>query len=343
MKVLSCVPKQLSDFDEKLAWLDAMCKKHRPDIFVTTQEYFGGAVMMSHDRDFELDFLYPKLKKLNKKYGTAFVCGVQQQNKDRSNSSAIWFINEDGEYLGRVRKFALPKYDHIVTNGFGQVTPETDLFNRFKLFEICGAHVSAIFCWEVYSDILWTGLGIMKPDLIFSMIKFGANAWPKVRKNKATGLNEVVDFGYGGWKEEGRWIERLNVANLWQVKCPIVCSTNSWNLRPISMPMAGTISNIPGQAEHTLWHPTKEDKMKTIPQKVIIDEFNLDAIRTITMNKFIYKDKVGEFPPFDIGKLTMHLKINRIENRLISGREETVTKKKQKQIGIGDRKNRGLF
>jgi hypothetical protein len=320
-RVLSCVPRQMTDTNEKLKWLDSICHSYSPHIFVTPQEFFGGAVMMPKNRDFMFDNLFPKLSSIASKYNTALVVGVQERNPDNSNSTAIWFINEEGDFMGRVRKFALPRYDHVDTGGFGNVTPETDFENRFKVFKLQKMYVSAMFCWEVYSDILWTGLGILKPDLIFSMIKFGPNAWPKVTKEK--GVNRVTDFGYGRWAEvdDGGWIERLKMANVWQVKCPIVCSTNSWNLNPRCMPMCGTISGIDGQAPNDIWYPRKDDKLKEIPEKIIVTEIDEGAIRGAVQNKFIYKDLVGEFPPMTLGKFTMHLKINRIETRILAGKE----------------------
>lgn len=324
-RILSCVPQQLTDKDEKLDWLDTAMARHRPHIVVTPQEFFGGAVQMLHNRDHRFEDLFPTLQKLVLKHKCALAVGVQQRMDDKTNREAIWFINEKGKFQGSLFKFALPKYDHVATNGFGDVVPETDMMNRFKLFKMQGMLVSGVFCWEVYSDLLWTGLGLLKPDVVFSMIKFGPNAWPKVRKRK--GKATVVDFGYGTWAEGGGWIERLHVASKWQVKCPIVNSTNSWGLRPISMPICGTICEIPGQADHTLWHPTKEDKLKSVPEKIVVDEIDPARVQYALQNKFTYKDAVGDFPPFDLGRFTMMLKINRIEDRMLSGREAAVTDK----------------
>ncbi len=334
-RILSCVPRQMTDTQEKLEWLHKVCKTHKPHILVTPQEFFGGAVMMSHKRDFTYDELFPELSGICKQYGTAMVIGVQQRDDDGRNRSSIWFINEEGEYQGKVNKFALPRYDHIDTKGFGNVTPETSFDNRFKVFKLHKMYVSAIFCWEVYSDILWTGLGIMKPDIIFSLIKFGPNAWPKVQM--VNGKHTVVGFGYGRWAatDDGGWIDRLKMANVWQVKCPIVVSTNSWNLDPRCMPMCGTISGIDGQAPNDVWYPQKEDKLKTIPEKIIVTEIDENAVRAALGNKYTYKDLVGEFPPMTIGRFTMHLKINRIENRLVAGGDTKNKNVRNNQKGFG--------
>jgi len=326
MKVLSCIPKQFSTYDEKLKWLTQTARQNRPDIFVTPQEYFGGAVMMPHQRDFTFDSLFPQLSELCAELHMALVVGVQERIGS-INRTAMWFINEDGDFQGRLCKFALPRYDHVDTHGFGQVTPETDFENRFKVFKLQGLYVSGLFCWEVYSDVLWTGLGIMKPDLVFNLIKFGPNAWPKVEKIK--GLNTVVGFGYGRWAEtdDGGWIDRLKMANVWQVKCPIITSTNSWNLNPRCMPLCGIISGIPGQAEDDHWYPRKADGLKEIPSTIVVSEIDPNKIRASVMNKFVYKDLVGTLPPMEIGKYTMHLKINRIETRILAGKELKMNKK----------------
>lgn len=316
----------MTDVQEKLEWLEHVCHSYKPHILVTPQEFFGGAVMMSHRRDFHFDELFPQLSKLCKDNNMALVVGVQQKDEDGSNRTAIWFINELGEYQGRVCKFALPRYDHVATKGFGQVVPEDNLENRFKVFKLHNLYTSAIFCWEVYSDILWTGLGILKPDVIFSLIKFGPNAWPKVEGLK--GKKAVTGFGYGKWAEtdEGGWIDRLKFANIWQVKCPIINSTNSWNLNPRSMPICGCISGIDGQATDDHWYPRKSDNLKAIPEKIIVSTIDEQRVRGALKNKFAYKQAVGEFPPFSLGKYTMHLKINRIEDRLLRDMSKESTK-----------------
>lgn len=322
-KVLSCIPKQMTNKMDKLNWLIHLCQTYQPHIIVTPQEFFGGAVMMPHQRDFKFDELFPELSNICKNHNTAMAVGVQQKDDNGRNRSAIWFINEKGEYLGRLLKFALPRYDHITAKGYGQVSPEDNLENRFKVFKFHNLYVTSIFCWEVYSDLLWTGLGILKPDVVFSQIKFGPNAWPQIKT--INGKKTVSGFGYGRWAEvdDGGWIDRLKMANVWQVKCPVINSTNSWNLNPRSMPICGTISGIDGQAPNDHWYPRKEDNLKEIPEKIIVSTINEQRIRGAVKNKFAYQKAVGEFPPFSIGRFTMHLKINRIEDRLLRDMSKT--------------------
>lgn len=342
LRVLSCVPKQKYTVKEKIDWLWEQARKE-VDIIVTPQEYFGGAVIHPDDRiSFTEEELLPTLSEIAVETNTALVVGVEESHSEMDvNVEAVWVITEKGKLIDKYFKFALPKYDHVCTSGFGNIVPEIDFTNRIKTTELRGAKISIIFCWEAYSDVLWHNLGRLKPDMVFSMIKFGVNAWPKVKKNPKTNTSDVVGFGYGTWAEDGKWRERLRVASLWQVKCPIINSTNSWGLKPISMPLCGTIAEIPGQVEESFWHPTKEEKLKEIPEKVIIDTVNLDRVRCSVENKFTYADAVGEFPPYDIGKYTMHLKIARIEDRILSGKEEELVNKKLVKTGK-NKKGMGL-
>ena len=278
---------------------------------------------MPRKKWFSQDELLLPLSKLASRTATGMVVGVCERLSDR-NVESLWFINERGDYLGSLRKLALPKYDHVVTRGYGQLMPETDWSERFKSFSICGLEVTGVFCWEVYSAVLWTGLGVLKPDLICNCVKFGPNAWPKVKRE--AGKNIVAGFGYGNWKGEGGWIDRLKFASLWETRCPIVSSTNSWNLRPISQPICGTWSGLDGQGPRSLWHPRREDRLREIPEKLIVDRFDRDRVRAVRKNKWAYKDAVGEFPPMSLVKYTMLLKMARVEDRIISGREEAVSR-----------------
>lgn len=332
--VLSMVPRQLNDYGEKLAWLDEVVTDKDVDLAITPQEFFGGAVIMPHRKWFTQTELLPPLQDIATKTKTALVVGVCEE-RPGGNVESLWFINHRGVLVGTVEKMALPRYDHVATNGYGNLIPETDIENRVTCFSLAGLEVGGIFCWEVYSTVLWAALSVAKPDLIANCIKFGPNAWPKVKKNRH-GLTEVTGFGYGTWSEDGGWIERLKIASMWETRCPITSSTNSWNLRPISMPICGTWTGLDAQGPRSLWHPTKEDKLKEVPEKLIVDEIDVQKVRAIRRNKWAYKDAVGEFPPMSNSKYTMLLKMARIEDRVLSGAERrAIPQHKKCEGGLG--------
>lgn len=328
--VLSSVPRQLDSVQSKLAWLVSTVETHNPDIAITPQEFFGGAVIMPQQKWFTKDELLPQLTKLAKRTSSALVVGVCEK-LTQYNVESLWFIDESGEFVGEVRKLALPKYDHVATKGYGELVPELDWEQRFKTFELAGLQVAGVFCWEVYSTLLWAGLSVAKPDLIANCIKFGPNAWPQVKMEN--GRSVVKGFGYGGWSEQGGWIDRMKFAALWEVRCPIVSSTNSWNLRPISMPICGCWTGLDGQGPRSLWHPRKEDKAKQIPEKIVIDEIDRNRVRAVRRNKWAYKEAVGEFPPMSIARFTMLLKMARVEDRILSGSEEKSIKGRMGRAG----------
>ena len=319
-RVLSCVPRQHTTFEDKMNWLYRTHKRYSPDLIVTPQEYFGGVVMMPDRPAFSRNELLPPLQQFCRDQDCGLVVGLLLRDHALSrNREVIWFIDRDGTFKGQIAKFALPRYDQAVSGGSGNVIPETDFTKRLVVFEVSGLVVSAIFCWEVFSDILWTGLGLLKPDVVFSLLKFGPNAWPVVKRVR--GVDTVVGFEYGHRSDEGHfWIERLRVASKWQVKCPVISSTNSWNLRPRSIPICGTICEIPGQAKDTLRYPSKDDT--EVPELIQVDEINPGAIRAALRHKMVYKKVVGEWPPFSLIEYTMMLKIRRIEDRILAGRGE---------------------
>lgn len=325
VKVLSCIPKQLNDTDAKLDWLVDTIKEHSPGLFVTPQEFFGGVVMMPQKKAFTYKELGPKIEKIAKGNKCAIALGVVELCEDGLNRERIWFINEKGEYQGQVTKFALPRYDHVSTSGYGDIVPELEYENRFKVFEMNGLMVSSIFCWEAFAGNLWAGLAQLQPDLVLNQIKFGINGWPSIEKKK--GLATVKGFGNASWPQgQHEWEYALRAGSTFQVRCPVICSTNSWNLKPITVPLCGCISEIDGQlpegATESLWQPTKDMKLKEIPEKIIIDEIHPGRVRGARENKFKYKEMVGEFPPFSLGRWTMHMKIGRIESRLMNGKEQ---------------------
>jgi len=322
-KILSCIPIQKKDYLSKLNWLEKVLEKNNVDILVTPQEYFGGASMMEDNMSFTEEQIIIDIKNLCKKYDTAIILGVEEKVKN-INKESIWFIEKTGEIKGKLNKFALPKYDHIVTKGYGNIVPELNFEKRFEIIELEGIRFSAVFCWEVFSNILWTGISLQKPDIVLNMIKFGVNAWPVLEKSNKRKMR-IKDFGYGHWEKEkdNIWIERLKFANKYQVFCPILCATNSWNLRPISLPLVGCISQIPGQVEsQSFWRPKKEMGLKKIPEKIIIDNIDVNKIRESIKNKYSYKEKTGSWPPWDLMEYTMLFKMARIENRIKSGKEK---------------------
>ena len=311
-RVLSCIPPQHRTEKDKLDWLYSTAKQHRPDLFVTPQEFLGGVYIMPGKKAYARDELLPKVLKLCKTFDMAMTFGVVEVEGGK-NYERIWFLDPEKGLQGHITKFALPRYDHVKAKGYGDITPETNFENRFRVFTLKGARVAGMFCWEVYSNILWTGLALAQPDLVVSLIKFGSMAWPLIQ-NGPDGRKEISGFGVASGHDN--WIERLEVASKWQVRCPIVVSTNSWDLPARSQPCCGTVRGIVD--EPTLYTPPKgRGTPKLAEPKVVVDEFDLNHIRGLRLNKFAYADLVGVFPPWKLVQYTMLLKVGRMEREMI--------------------------
>ena len=82
----------------------------------------------------------------------------------------IYVIDPRAGVTGYVDKMFLPAYD---AKGKTDVHPETDFENRARVFDLCGARVGVLFCWEVHSGILWQAIARAQPEFVVSMIKFG--------------------------------------------------------------------------------------------------------------------------------------------------------------------------
>ncbi len=324
-RVLSCIPPQHRTEKDKFDWMWATAKQYRPDLFVTPQEMLGGVYMMPHKKAYEREELLPKVLELCKQFKMAMTLGVVEREKGR-NYERIWFLDPEKGYQGQVTKFALPRYDHVNARGYGHIVPETNFENRFKIFHLKGARVTGMFCWEVYSNILWTGLALAQPDFVVSLIKFGTMAWPKIQEGVGR-QKEIAGFGIASGHDN--WVERLEVASKWQVRCPIIVSTNSWDLPARSRPCCGTVKGIIDEA--SLYTPPQgRGAPKLAEPKVVVDEFNLGHIRGLRLNKFAYKDLTGEFPPWMLSQYTMLLKIGRIEREMIG--EELIGQKRSTRI-----------
>lgn len=339
-RVLSCIPPQHRTEVEKFDWLYETAHTYQPDLFVTPQEFFGGAYIMPKKKSFTRDELLPKIVALCAEFDMAMTLGLVEQ-EDGKNYERIWFIDPKEGLQGYVTKFALPRYDHVKTNGYGNITPETNFENRFKIFELKGARVTGIFCWEVYSNILWTGLALSQPDIVVSLIKFGSMSWPRIEKD-INGQKAISGFGVASGHDN--WIERLEVASKWQVRCPIVCSTNSWDLTPRSQPCCGTVRGIIDGG--SLYVPPKgRGTPKQVEPKVVVDEFDLNHIRGVRLNKFAYADLVGVFPPYQLAEYTMLLKIGRIERDMIGGKlvGQRHSRRTEKLVGQQEKASVGGF
>lgn len=311
MKIMSMVPKQISDdWEAKIAWLEKIfikAEKKKVDIIVTPQEFFGGDYMMPSMTSFLEVQLRGIFEQLSAKHNVALVVSLIEE-EDGKKHERLWFIDNKNGLVGKQTKLFEPAYTvHRV--GTYDLYPETDFFKRFKTFKLKGAEVAGFFCWEVFSDFLMSGLALVEPDIVVSAIKFGANAYPKNVKDE-DGLKKIEEIKYTSGRDI--WYERLRMISEFEIKVPIVASTNSWNLRARSMPMCGILYPY---LDMDFLKVTDEMLEKDI---LSIDDIDIRKVRGLREHKMAYYKRVGEYPDWNMAVYTMLMKIHRMERKIFN-------------------------
>lgn len=302
MRITTCVPKQKKTLQEKFDFIVDVLKKEKSDILVLPQEYFGG--WLCERISFRRDQVLPLLLALSVKYNCGIIVGVVEEETDTPSQKIyqkLWFI--DKELKGEIVKFATPSYD-LIGLGTHNISSIENVETRFKTFEIKGINVAGVFCWEIFSSFLMAGISLLEPDLVVSAIKFGIAGYPKLEmKGK---LKQIVGVQYCGGDI---WYDRLKFSSIYEVKCPIACSTNSWNVSSKYRPLVGIMypydELFPSDAE-----AKEEDVVNTT-------EIDFGHVRGLRENKFSYLERVDKFPDYKYSYLTMLMKIHRIEQRLL--------------------------
>lgn len=309
MKILSCVPKQIvDDFQAKLDWLSGLfikAVKMKIDIIVTPQEFFGGDYMMPSRPAIKEKNLLPYLEGMSKETGVALVTSLIEEEKGK-RYERLWFI--DKKLKGKQTKLFEPAYTvHRV--GTYDLYPEVDFFNRFKTFNLKGAEVAGFFCWEVFSDFLMSGLALLEPDIVVTAIKFGANAYPKNVKDER-GLKKIQEIKYTSGRDI--WYERLKMISEFEIKVPIVASTNSWGLRAKSKPMCGILYPY---LDMDFVEITDEMLKKDV---ISINDIDVEKVRGLREHKMAYYKRTGEYPDWSMAVYTMLMKIHRMERKIFN-------------------------
>ncbi len=324
LRVLSCVPAQRFTLQSKLEWIDEQATLHKPDLFVTPQEYFGGIQQLFFSTTEPIsyapnDIIDPVLE-LAKKHDMAIATGALIDDPDLGERrERIYVIDPERGVTGYADKMTLPAYDHVDAKGKTMVYPETVLANRAQAFYAKGARVSILFCWEVFSSYIWHAIAQAQPDFVLSMIKFGVRGWPQKAKDEVTRESIVTGFGFGN---DGGWTERLRMAAKWDIAAPIVCSTNSWNLPNKAGALAGVI--LPWAEKETEQRPARLDTLwmsegkGIITEHVRVDQVDFMYWRYIRDHKFTVAEMAGEWPSSEARNLTMSWKVRRMERKFLN-------------------------
>ncbi len=354
LKVLSCVPQQRYLFADKLAWAEAQLKKHKPDVMILPQEYHGGiqSIFFAGRTDEKISYkpeeILDPYTLLSAQYDTGICVGAVIDCPDlRERRERIYVIDPKQGVTGFADKMTLPAYDHIDAKGKTKIWPETNMENRSMVFDIKGARVGILFCWEAFSSYIWHAMSRAQPDFVASMIKFGVNGWPQKAKDEDK-QSIVTGFGFG---DDGGWTERLHMAAKWDLACPIICSTNSWDLPNKAGALAGQIlpwEEKETQGEYarparssTLWSSKSMGK-GNIQEHVQVDQVDYLYWRLIRDHKFTLNAATEEWPSSEARNLTMAWKVKRMERAFV-GIPKLMAPVGSKPVVKAIKPERGLF
>jgi predicted amidohydrolase len=170
-----------------LAWLDEAIAANPCDLFVTSQELFGGGSTREWCRikGFETDdtpvteeWLAAKVGSIAANHGLHIGVGATVKRGDVLTEDFLYY-DPNGKLLGYHSKDALPTQDSILLNGASGVTPETNFQNAYTPIVIpeLGLRVGTVFCWQVFFVDFWNELMRQGCNLVAHPIKFAPRAW----------------------------------------------------------------------------------------------------------------------------------------------------------------------
>src|SRR5712692_5384451 len=119
IKVATCVPRQEHTRAAKLAWLEKAIDANPCDLFLTSQEFFGGHWIMPGDLHMDTAWLDEVIGGLAKKNNVAIGVGASVQHEHGATQDYVYY-DRTGKRLGHHTKFANPGYD-TVPNGAGDL------------------------------------------------------------------------------------------------------------------------------------------------------------------------------------------------------------------------------
>jgi predicted amidohydrolase len=172
---------------EKLAWLDNAIKANPADLWLTSQELFGGGStreicrlkgINTDDVPVTEGWLNDQIGEIARKYNTCIGVGASVRRLDIITEDFLYYSRK-GKLLGYHSKIALPAQDTVLTNGASNITPETNYEHACRVIEIpeLGIRVGTVFCWQVFFVDFWAHLMRQGCSLVVHPIKFAPRAW----------------------------------------------------------------------------------------------------------------------------------------------------------------------
>jgi hypothetical protein len=315
VRVATCVPLQKENAKDKTKWLDEALAKTDCDLFLLSQEYYGGHYIEPNHLHYEQRWIDDTVGGLAQKHHKHIGVGACVKHDEGATEDYIYY-SSNGTNLGHHKKYALPAYDHILANGHGKLVPETNYARRTTPIEIpsLGLRVGTIFCWEVFSQTVWGAYSLANCNLIAHPIKFAPRGWLK-KKEDENGVIRVTGFDQNAKNND--WLDKLKFESKFAMM-PIAVTCNSWAIGTKFMAFVGWIDELIGSSDfHEV--PSTADA-----EKIVVIEYNPKAFTHSDLtNAGAYQAAVGSQDGFgECRNMTMATKIRRLEAHMIGGTSE---------------------
>ncbi len=327
--VACCMPRQEVTIEAKLQWLEETLDQTSCDIFLLPQEMIGGHYVWQLARKTEQEmplhvdqtWLEDTIGEIARRRKVCIGVGACTKSSTRGAMEGYYYFSSQGKLLGEHYKYALPRYDDMRAEGHGQLWPETNYNRRATPVDIpeLRLRVGTVFCWEVFSQSLWGSYSLAGVNLVTHPIKFAPRGW---LQNKKQGDGKMHIVGFGNAPKSQMWVDRLIMAGRHQVMCPIAVSCNSWNLGEKFMALTGVIDEVKkdkeGNPSTELFDvPSTEDNEKVHTFQMLPELYSgLDHHHSAGA----FVAHTGSIDGYsEMGELTMHGKIRRLEAHLIGG------------------------
>jgi Carbon-nitrogen hydrolase len=333
VRVATCVPRQYWMQSEKLGWLQKALREYPCDLFISSQELFGGGStreicrlkgIETDDVPVTEDWLNRNIGGLARKHNTCIGIGASVKRHDVVTEDFLYYDNE-GTLLGYHSKIALPVQDSIALGGASGITPETSYERAVKVIEIpkLGLRVGTVFCWQVFFVDFWNDLMRQGCNLVAHPIKFAPRAWYKKGQNAA---NENTRIGFtqnkGSEKPEDDtlgWIRKLMFESEFK-QMPIAVTCNTWNGGEQFLALVGWVDEVT-RTTNLLHLPSVAET-----DQIVVTEYDpalYDALPN--WNKQMYAQFKKEYET--VAEKTMMRKAIRLERQARDGRAaEKLTK-----------------
>jgi hypothetical protein len=264
---------------QKLAWLDDALRKNPCDLFITSQELFGGGSTReicrqkgatTDDVPVTEGWLADNIGKLARKHDTHIGIGASVTRRGEVTEDFLYY-NRKGELLGYHSKIALPLQDSVTTNGASAIKPETNYERAVRVIDLSelGIRVGTVFCWQVFFVDFWNDLMRQGCNLVAHPIKFAPRAWYKKGQTEDGSFTRTGFTQKKGSDQEDSdslgWIRKLLFESEFK-QFPIAVSCNTWDGGAEFLALVGWVDEVT--------HKTNLVNVKSIAdeEKVIVTE-----------------------------------------------------------------------